>query len=91
MLSTAYFCFAVNVSKAHVELKPQEIISETKLPEEFKNIEERIKPEEMDSLKKDIRKEFPKMKFKSEDKVGVNLEDVLGIRDFETEIYPNLK
>ena len=41
-------------------------------------------------MKNTIKEELLTVKFKAEEK-KVNLYDVFGARDFETEIYPNLK
>ena len=50
-----------------------------------------IKPEEINSVTKKIRVEYPKVRFSPENESGINLDDVLGTRNFEDEIYPNLK
>lgn len=50
-----------------------------------------IKPEEINSVTKKIRVEYPKVRFSPENESGINLDDVFGIRNFENEIYPNLK
>lgn len=45
---------------------------------------------DIDTVKNTIKEELLTVKFRAEEK-KVNLYDVFGARDFETEIYPNLK
>ena len=47
--------------------------------------------DKIDEVNGVIKNEYPNIKFNSKVEMDVNLEDFLGIRNFETEFYPNLK
>lgn len=48
-----------------------------------------IKSNEIDSIKKEIKQNLPDFKIKTENKENINLEEILGTKDFETELYLN--
>ncbi len=51
----------------------------------------KIKSSDINTVKKKIKESASGFRFKSENEKNINLDDVFGVKDFETELNPNLK
>ena len=86
-INTLFYAFLKDSQKKYIGFNiKMDVLSRKTIADK-----ELIKFSQIDSIKNKIKKASPKLRFKSEEKNKIDLYDVFGARDFETEIYPNLK